>query len=235
MKKILSILLGVASCNLYAGTMGDAAPAPKFYTLVDVGYYGSNYQSNFFISDAAVPPQLVQSFNNSNSDAYVQIGIGTESRIGTLLFDHQLVLSKLGGSVMFKTTDLSTIPSVISTWYMKQNIDFGYDWMPKIHLPKSLVGQGILGVHYARFTYQKLNNSTTAVRFNNYNDQIGFNLGAALFYPIFTNWQLGVKYQHWEYSKATISGVNLAQTVTESQTVRPTFNMVGGELRWQFA
>ena len=61
----------------------------------------------------------------------MQTGLGASANIGSLKFDHQLVLAKLASSVNF----ISEISS-LGKWSWSQDFDFGYDWMPKIGLVK---------------------------------------------------------------------------------------------------
>tara|TARA_R110000868_G_scaffold115947_1_gene309275 strand:- start:286 stop:975 length:690 start_codon:yes stop_codon:yes gene_type:complete len=228
MKKSFALLCSIASLSAFAGGMGDVDLAQKntTYALIGGGYYGSNFQANYtgYLFDDLFEKK---SFNDTNNSGYGQIGLGATAHIGSLEFDHQLVLSKLGESVKFQTGS--------SNWRFSQNIDFGYDWMPKVNLLDKLTGYGILGVHYARFTYQKTTSSQTATRFNNYKDQVGFNLGAGLFYAIYHHFDLGVKYQHWQYGSAQVSGMNLISSLIDVQDIKPAFNLIGAELRYTFS
>jgi len=155
--------------------------------------------------------------------------LGSSAHIGSLAFDHQLSVAKLGDSVRFKTGR-----SNISNWRLTQNVDFGYDWMPKLNVLDKLTAYGILGAHYARFMYQKTTLSQTSTRFNNHKDQIGFNLGAGLFYALCPQLDVGVKYQHWQYGSTQVSGVNLAATSIDVEDIKPAFNLIGAELRYTF-
>jgi len=228
MKISAVLLLSIASLPTFAGSMGEEniSPFNTTYVLIGGGYYGSDYQANYtnyFLGALTAK----QSFNDSNDGGYGQIGLGATAHIGSLAFNHQLVLAKLGDSVKFKTGS--------SNWRWSQNVDVGYDWMPKINIAEKLTGYGILGVHYARFTYQKITSSQTSTRFNNYKDQIGFNLGAGLFYTIYPQLDLGVKYQHWQYGSTQVSGIDLASTSIDVQDLKPAFNLIGAELRYTFS
>lgn len=231
MKWSSALLLCITPLSVFSGSVGevDIPTTNTTYAFIGGGYYGSDYQSNYtnYFLGALTRKQ---SFNDTNNSGYGQIGLGVTSHIGSFVFDQQLSLAKLGDSVTFQTGN-----SNISHWKYSQNIDFGYDWMPKINVYEKLTAYGMLGVHYARFTYQKSTSSETSTRFNNYKDQIGFNLGAGLFYSLCPNLDLGVKYQHWQYSSTQVSGINLASTSIDIQDIKPAFNLIGAELRYRFS
>ena len=73
---------------------------------------------------------------------------------------------------------------------------------------------------------------TGLTEFNNYNDQIGFNLGAGLNYQVKSNIVVGIKYQHLQYQNFQINGANPALTSIDIQQITPSFNLVGAELRY---
>ena len=225
MKNLIILLSTLTACPALAGAMADTQTSTpnRTYVAVGGGYYSSNYQADYTHYTQGVLTSK-ESFNDAASNGYGQIGLGSRAHFGMLAFDHQLVISKLGGSESFTTPG--------SNWHFSQNVDFGYDWMPSIPLLEKLEGVGMLGVHYARFTYQKKSSSLTAVTFNNYKDQIGFNLGAGLNYHLNEALDLGVKYQHWQYSSTQVSGINATATSIDVQQIGPSFNLVGLELHY---
>ncbi len=68
----------------------------------------------------------METYDLNTSNGYGQIGIGTRSHIDTFIFDHQVSVIKLGST--------KTFYSPRSANKLKQNIDFGYDFMPKMDL-----------------------------------------------------------------------------------------------------
>lgn len=225
MKFYAPLLLSIIAAPTFAGGMGDAQSSPPNRTYVSIGggYYGSNYQENYTNYSSGVLSKQ-ESFNGSNTSGYGQVGLGASARIGSLSFDHQLSIAKLGDAVSFNTPQ--------STWRFSQNVDFGYDFMPKINMLQKISGYGLLGAHYARFTYQKKTSSPTSTSFNTYKDQIGFNLGAGLNYHINAKVDLGIKYQHWQYASTQVNGKNPASTSIDIEQLRPSYNLIGLELRY---
>lgn len=229
LKKIKLTLLLLTSLPIFANTnnLFDST-----YVSIGGGYYKSNYQSDFtnYYLNTLVEKQ---SFNNMNNDGYGQIGIGTNSKIGTLQFDHQLTLSKLFNSMILNTAN--------SEWEFYQNFDFGYDWMPKFTLKNNLTAYGILGVHYANFAYIKNSPQPGSTTFNANDYQVGFDLGAGLYYKLTSYLDIGLKYQHISYaseetsgqsiSKGTVNNVYLPTTI-HLQNVTPSFNLIGAEVRY---
>lgn len=228
-KKIILTLLLLNSLPIFANT---STLFESSYISIGGGYYKSNYQSDFtnYYLNTLVEKQ---SFNNANNDGYGQIGIGTSSRIGTFKFNHQLTLSKLFNGITLNTTN--------SDWEFYQNFDFGYDWMPKYNLNKNLTAYGLLGVHYANFSYIKNSSQPSSTTFNANDYQVGFDLGAGLYYKLASYLEIGVKYQLITYaatntsgqsiSKGTINNVYLPTTI-HLQNVTPSFNLIGAELRY---
>lgn len=227
MKTVGALLLSF-SCSAFSGVMGAASvQSHSNYLGLGGGYFGGNDQALYYhYTSSALTIQ--QSYNDTYQSGYGQISLGRQDHIDRLVFDHQIVVSKLGNTQKFTTSD--------SNWTWYQNVDFGYDWMPKINFSDAFNANGILGVHYARFTYQKKPytqvSSTTA--FDVYDDQIGFNLGAGLNYQINEQFAVGIKYQHWQYSQITASGTNTAQTSVDVEKYTPTYNMFGAEVRYYF-
>ncbi len=207
-------------------------PLDSTYVSVGGGYYRSNYQSDFtnYYLNTLVEKQ---SFNSINNNGYGQIGIGTSANIGTLKFNHQLILSKLFNAVKFNTAN--------SNWEFNQNFDFGYDWMPKFKLLHDLTAYGLLGVHYANFIYIKNSSLPSSTTFNSNEYQVGFDLGAGLYYKVTSYLEIGLKYQHISYSAANTSGQSISTgsinnvylpTTIHTQNVTPSFNLIGAELRY---
>jgi opacity protein-like surface antigen len=228
MKTVFSILSLAAFFPAFAGGMGSQETSMgTTYLFIGGGYYTGQYQSNYTnYFGGALTTQ--QSFNNSiSNNGYGQIGLGTGAKIGSFLFDHQFAIGKLGGSDTFNALN--------SNWYYKQTIDYGYDFMPKVSLWDSLNAYGILGAHYARFTYQKNPFPASATTFNNGKDQIGFNLGAGFNYRITPNFAVGIKYQHWQYGSIQINGANPAATSIDIENIIPAFNLAGIELRYYWS
>jgi opacity protein-like surface antigen len=223
MKKSCALLLFLITPTAFAGQMGEISTPNTSYIFINGGYYGSMYQK----LDADYEDGLLETMTASDaahSDGYGQIGIGTESRINQFVFDQQLSVLKLGGSNVFTSPHSSN--------KFKQNIDFGYDFMPKIALFKQLNAYGLLGVHYAQFKYEKKPLNGTGVYFNHLKDQIGFNLGAGFNYQMNPNFILGVKYQHLQYNRAKVYGSSAANTAIDAEQFTPAFNLVGAELRY---
>ena len=227
MKKSLGLLLCTLTSSVFAGAMGDVSTSagPTNYAAISGGYYNSNYQSNYTDYHSSVL-YTKQSFNDVNSSGYAQFALGKSSQFGDFKFDQQVVLGKLGGNESFNTLD--------SKWTFRQNMDFGYDLMPKLSLFQRLEAFGILGAHYARFVYQKtpLNASPLTSAFNIHSDQIGFNLGAGLNYHIDQNFMVGIKYQHLQYAGVQVNGTNPALSYIIIENITPSFNLVGLELRY---
>jgi opacity protein-like surface antigen len=225
MKVIYSLLLAAVALPAVGGTMGPQASQDlgSTYIMIGGGYANADYQSNFTgYTSGALTGQ--GSFNDVYQNGYGQIGIGADARWGTLNFDHQVVAGKLGGTESFTTRS--------SLFQFRQNVDFGYDVMPKMNLMSSLNAFGILGVHYGRFSYLKTPIVTGESNFNAQRDQIGFNLGAGLEYRVTPNFGVGVKYQHWQYKSTTVSGSDLAGSDIDVENITPAFNLAGVELRY---
>jgi len=207
-----------------AGTMGnESTPPPVNYISIGGGYYSGNYQSDYTDYHDGVLFEK-NSFNDANQSGYLQLAFGREASIGRLLFDHQVVLGKLFGNESFTTGS--------TKWLYTQHVDFGYDWMPKVGFFQKFTGYGILGAHYARFLYQKTPRLPIFTSFNNYADQIGFNLGCGLNYQISPQFLIGFKFQHLQYSVAQINGTNLTHDVNTIERISPAFNLGGIELRY---
>lgn len=230
MKPSVALLFSIFSLPAFTGDLGDVQTSPynKTYALIGGGYYSSNYETNYTSYFLGTLTEK-QTFNDENNSGYGQIGLGASARVGSLEFDHQLVLAKLGSSVNFIST-----ASTPGKWTISQDFDFGYDWMPKINLIKKLTGYGILGVHYARFHYVKIPLNQTVTMFDHTKNQIGFNLGVGLFYNLCPSLDVGVKYQHWQYSSTKFHGINSARTTIDDENYTPTFNLIGAEVRYTF-
>ncbi|MDF1645561.1 MAG: hypothetical protein P1U61_01080 [Legionellaceae bacterium] len=104
--------------------------------------------------------------------------------------------------------------------------------MPKMDILEKLSAYGILGVHYARFKYEKNPLTPLGIVFNNIKDQIGFNLGAGFYYLINSNIMVGVKYQHLQYNHVNIRGSSTAEHGIDVEQFTPAFNLVGADLRF---
>lgn len=227
MKTSIALLCSVIATPIFAGSMGDVSSSMANSTYVSIGggYYGADYRSNYTnYTLGALTTE--QSFNDTNTNGYGQLGLGASAQIGSWVFDHQVSIAKLGGSDKFTTGS--------SNWSHTQNVDFGYDLMPKMSLLEKINAYGILGAHYARFTNKKIPFvvSSTPTEFNNYNDQVGFNLGAGLSYQVNPNVLVGIKYQHLQYQSFQINGANPALTVIDIQQITPSYNLIGAELRY---
>lgn len=230
MKPSAVLLFSIVSLPAFAGDLGGVQISPDntTYALIGGGYYSSNYlanYTNYFLGALTAK----KTFNDTNNSGYGQIGLGATARVGSLEFDHQLVIAKLGASADF----ISQISS-LGKWSWSQDFDFGYDWMPKINLVKKFTAYGILGVHYARFDYVKIPLNPTSTMFDHKKNQIGFNLGAGLFYALCPSLDVGVKYQHWQYNSIQFSGLNPSMTMIDVENITPTFNLVGAEVRYTF-
>jgi opacity protein-like surface antigen len=215
-----------ADCSArFAGQMGAVATEPHqpTYVFIGGGYYSSMYQKvDADYSNGGL--DSMTAYDLSNSYGYGQLGVGTQSRIDRFVFDHQLSVSKLG--------DAEAFISARSTNKLRQRIDFGYDFMPKMTLVDQLSAYGILGAHYARFSYQKKPLESGGVVFDNQKEQLGFDLGAGFYYEINSNFTLGVKYQHLQYSTVKIRGTNAAETIVDVESFTPAFNLIGVDLRY---
>ncbi|MCH9755595.1 MAG: outer membrane beta-barrel protein [Gammaproteobacteria bacterium] len=225
MKKSFCLLWALAASPVFAGQMGDIPPPLQHSTYVFIGggYYSGMYQKlDADYEDGAL--ESMGTFDLNTSNGYGQIGIGTGSRIDRFIFDHQISVIKLGGSNMFYSPH--------STNKLKQNIDFGYDFMPKMDILEKLYAYGILGVHYAQFKYEKNPLIAPGIVFNNLKEQIGFNLGVGLNYQISPHFVLGVKYQHLQYNAVKIRGSSNAEHEIDAEQFKPAFNLVGADLRY---
>ncbi len=226
MKTSIAVILSVVACPVFSGGMGDvSSETNSTYVAVSGGYYGANYRSNYTSYDSGIL-STQQSFNDTNTNGYGQLGLGASAQLGSLAFDHQISIAKLGGADKFAVGS--------SNWSHSQNVDFGYDFMPKLNLIQKISAYGILGAHYARFTNKSIPyaSSTGLTEFNNYNDQIGFSLGAGLNYQVKSNIVVGIKYQHLQYQSFQINGANPALTSIDIQQIAPSYNLVGAELRY---
>lgn len=229
---ILSGLWLIASQS-YAGEMGAVATTPLTnYFAVSGGYFSSDYLAQYFTYPSSGNTER-KTFNNVSNGGYGQLSLGRMDHIGSLNFDHQVVVSKLWGNETFATA----WETHVSNWTFHQAVDFGYDWMPKISFFQRLEGLAILGVHYGFFNYKKLpaDPAATVTNFNHNVDQIGFNLGAGINYQINSQIVVGVKYQHWQYNQATIHATNDSGTFSLTEQLTPVFNMVGAEIRYYFS
>lgn len=224
MKASIALLVSITALPVFAGEMAGAHASPHTtYVAIGGGYYGSNDQANYTnYTLGSLTAQ--QSFNDTNTSGYGQLGLGSSAQLGGFEFDHQLSIGKLGDAITFTTPD--------SNWRFSQNVDFGYDFMPKINMHPKISAFGILGVHYARFTYKKSSSAPTATIFNDYKDQIGFNLGAGINYQFNDNVVIGIKYQHWQYGSTQVNGINSASTSIDIEQFVPAFNLIGAELHY---
>ena len=216
-----------ATSSLFAGEMGPAhTEALSTYISVTGGYYESQYQANYTPSLAGIT-LIRESFNNSYNNGFGQIAIGTGASIGSFHFDHQVITSVLGNRLSLNATNNST-------YTFKQQVDFGYDVMPKFNLKKMprLDLYGILGAHYGLFSYKNTAPSTLIDTYNVSRNQIGFNLGVGLSYAINNTLAVGAKYQHLQYGSTDVYGANAVGTGNEIQTISPSFNLFGIELRF---
>ncbi|MDX2346652.1 MAG: outer membrane beta-barrel protein [Legionella sp.] len=225
MKKLLCLLGAITTSPLFAGQMGEINTVPQHLTYVFIGggYYSGIYQKLDADYEAGVLDSM-GTYNLNTSNGYGQIGIGTEAHIDTFVFDHQVSVIKLGGAKTFYSPHSSNS--------LKQEIDFGYDFMPKMNIVKQLYAYGILGAHYARFKYEKNPLTAPGIVFNSAKDQIGFNLGAGLNYQINPNIIVGVKYQHLQYSTVKIRGSSDALHGIDAEQFTPAFNLIGADLRY---
>ncbi len=225
-KFIYALLVLAFPLSAYSGELGPASlPAKKNYISISGGYVNGDYQTNYSKYTSGVLTEK-QSFNDNYANGYGQLALGRSAQIGSLLFDHQIVLTKLGGNLTFYTTR-------IKREYL-QNVDFGYDWMPKISLFKQVEAIGILGVHYGIFHYKKTasNSSVATANYNLPKNEIGFNLGAGLYYHLNDDFLVGVKYQHLQYQATQLEGHNATVPYDTSANMSPGFNLVGAELRY---
>lgn len=223
MKKQGCLLGMLLPLTVVAGQMGPEPSPNKSYAFIAGGYYSGLYQKVDTDYDDAVLESMT-SADTSHSDGYGQVGVGMATQIDKFVFDHQLSILKLGGTNRF------TSPH--STNALKQNIDFGYDFLPKIDLFKQFYGFGILGVHYGRFQYEKEPRLGPGVAFNIRKDQIGFDLGAGINYQINEHFTIGAKYQHLQYKSIKVSGTSSASNEIDAEQFTPAFNLVGGLLRY---
>lgn len=227
MKKTLCLLsCSIFAFSAFAGEMGPMNTSKSStYIAIAGGDYSSQYQANY--TRSVLGETLTrQSFNDTNNNGFGQIAIGTNAHIGTFNFDHQLVASVLGGGLSFNTGS--------SEYTFKQQVDFGYDVMPKLNITPipALDLIAVLGVHYGKFIYQKTSATLTSETYNVSRNQIGFNLGAGLNYAINTHLTAGVKYQHWQYGSTDVYGTNALGTANEIEHIPASFNLVGIELRY---
>ena len=214
------------SASLFAGDMAEAQSPDEHrntYVFINGGYYKGLYQTNFTRYSRGVLTSL-ESFDDPHSDGYGQLGLGRAASIGWFAFDHQLSVGRLFGTRSFRAGT--------SNFNFKQEIDFGYDFMPKISVFQSLIAYGIVGAHYGRFTYQKIPSLTTATYFHSNNNELGFNLGAGVNYEFNTCFSLGIQYQHWQYGSTQVFALNTLSERNEIQRFEPSFDLVGVNLRY---
>lgn len=194
------------------------------YIFAGGGYYGGIYQKLDLDYDDGLLETMTSS-DAAHSDGYGQIGIGAGRSIDKFVFDHQLSVLKLGGANLFNSPH--------SHNKFQQQIDFGYDFMPKIDLVEKLSAYGILGVHYARFKYEKNPLAgSTGVTFNHLKDQIGFNLGAGFNYQINNDFVLAIKYQHLQYARVSVYASTPTGSVIDAEQFKPAYNLIGADLRY---
>lgn len=228
MKNTLPVLYCsiAVSFSAFAGEIGPIATAnDSTYISITGGDYSSQYQANYTKSVSGVTTRR-ESFNDTNNNGFGQIAVGTSAQIGTFKFDHQAVASVLGGGLSFNTAS--------SKYTFKQQVDFGYDFMPKLNMnivPK-LDMYGILGVHYGHFVYLKSSSSVTSETYDVSRNQVGFNLGVGLSYLINAHLAAGIKYQYWQYGATDVYGTNALGTSNEIEHIPASFNLVGLELRY---
>lgn len=213
---------------VFAGDLGNisSVPAHHPYIAVTGGGYFDLYQANYTQYTLGNLIQLA-SFNDSSNNGFGQIALGTDAEWGTLIFDHQLMVSKLSGTEF--------VPVGSDKYSFSQKIDFGYDFMPKINLiVPQLDAYGILGVHYGQFSYKKTTTDPVGVTFDNTKNQVGFGLGAGLRYQFLAQVSVGVKYQYLQYGVANVYGTNIINTTNEIENFTPSFNLIGLEVRYSF-
>lgn len=228
MKKLLTFCCSMSvAASAFSGAMGAAATnTPSTYIGVTGGYYSNTYQANYSAYDAGTI-LTQQSFNNTYGNGFGQIAIGTAANIGTFQFDHQVVASFLGGKLSFNTP-------AFDMYTFKQRADFGYDVMPKFNFNpiQNMNLFGILGVHYGNFVYTKEGMGPTAPAYNVSRNQLGFNLGAGISYAINEHVIAAVKYQHWQYGSTNVYSSGSVGTLSNLESIQPSFNLVGMELKY---
>lgn len=225
MKQAIVFSLLLSASPTFAGQMGEPNKDTSYpsYAFIGGGYYNGLYQKiDTDFENGAL--DTMSAYDLRTSNGYTQIGLGTRSHINTFRFDHQVSVIKLWGDNFFYSPH--------STNRLRQNIDFGYDFMPLMNIIQPLYAYGLLGVHYAQFKYQKNPLVTPGITFNHAKDQIGFNLGAGLNYALTPNVVIGVKYQHLQYNSTKVQASSNAEHAIDAETFTPAFNLVGADLRF---
>ncbi|MFZ4076890.1 MAG: hypothetical protein ACOYKA_02795 [Legionellaceae bacterium] len=231
MKGLIKLLPWMVVLPTFAMGMQDKDVAIdlKNFVALSGGYYNSNYQRTTTDYQLGLLDGIATD-NHSNDSGYLQLALGRTDHIDGLSFAHQIVVSKLFHEEIFTRTTCN--------WFYRQNVDFGYDWMPSINLFErwGLGSYGILGAHYARFVYEKIPfvSSSSISTINTYQDQLGFNLGAGVNYRLNDKFLLGLKYQHLQYASVQNSGVAPLGDQVNLERISPAFNLVGLELRYLY-